>query len=106
MGKLFDNRMVEKAYLSNLSISFEPIGSGNPTKWKVLATATFMCLDKEGNFIGSVMSGGDKVPYFVIIENLDKRPTMQEILDYLFDAEERLNEFVREQLFNLSGERL
>jgi hypothetical protein len=106
MAKLFDNRIIDKAVLASKTVSYLPTGHGEPNAWMVTATFTFYCKDKAGQPIGIMQSGSGEsnIPFFIIADGLMEEPSYQQISDLEALAKERMDLFVAEQIYNISGE--
>ena len=107
-GELWDTRRCVTARLMDFTISFEPIGSGNPNRWRVLGTASFMGLDREGEPLGVKQSSSSlnaQVPYFVIAEELVNCPNHEKIMELFFASKKRLDVWVAQQIYNMTKKR-
>jgi hypothetical protein len=107
MGKLFDNRVVDRASLLSFTINFSPIGYDSPTVWMVQGSASFVCYDSSGISLGIIQSNNSsfaRVPYYIILRGLTAKPTAQQIADSFFQNEPNFLLWVAQQIFNLSGQ--
>jgi hypothetical protein len=107
MGVPFDNRVCEHAEILNMNINFDPIGSGNPTTWKVQLSATFIQYDANGYSLGIAQSNNApnaKVPFCILAEGIPVKPTYSQIVDAMFQGKDQFKTWVAQQIYNLSGE--
>jgi hypothetical protein len=108
MGKALDDRQVESIKIVNVNTDFKPISYSSPMKWKVVVGFVFTLHNSAGEEIGQQSSSNSsraKVPYFLLVDNLDHCPSDDEIVNFLYaeGTKERMQLFVVQQWYNLAG---
>ncbi len=73
----------------------------------VQGSASFVCYDSNNISLGIIQSNnssGNKVPYYIILNDLTVKPTTQQIANSFFQNEPKFLLWVAQQIFNLSGQ--
>lgn len=106
MSKLLTAAMVESAILKSFTVNCDATGSGTPNTWKVLVSTTFYCSNDKGEHLAVFMSDSSdnaRIPYFVIAEGLENKPTDEEVVKLFNEKSKEFLEWVAKQKKELDG---